>query len=153
MVTSTLFWSKLKHRSGAMTLKVLWWKENLHRVFPRGASGKEPACQSRTHRDVSVIPGSGRSPGGGNGNQLVFFPGRSMGRGAWQAQPTGLQSRTRQKQTARVHTFTACAGAVLPGGSPTLAGVYSSHPAPSFLAPGTRKLLGVQSTQASFQPA
>ena len=36
--------------------------------FPGGASGKEPACQCRSLRDAGLIPGLGRSPGGGHGN-------------------------------------------------------------------------------------
>ena len=36
------------------------------------ASGKEPAWQSRRHRDVGLNPGSGRSLGGGNGNPLQY---------------------------------------------------------------------------------
>ena len=36
--------------------------------------------------DAGLIPGSGRSPGGGNGNPLqYFFLESSMDRGAWQA--------------------------------------------------------------------
>ena len=36
--------------------------------------------------DSSSIPGSGRSPGGGNGNPLQYFClENSMNRGAWQA--------------------------------------------------------------------
>ena len=38
--------------------------------FPGGTSGKEPPCQSRRVRDKGLIPGSGRFPGGGNGNPL-----------------------------------------------------------------------------------
>ena len=45
--------------------------------FPGGTSGKEPACQSRRHRDKGSILGSGRSPGGGHGNPLL--PGESHG--------------------------------------------------------------------------
>ena len=37
-------------------------------------------------RDVGLIPRSGRSPGGGQGNPLpIFLPGESMERGAWRA--------------------------------------------------------------------
>ena len=37
-------------------------------------------------RDMSSIPGSGRSPGGGNGNPLQYSClENSMDRGAWQA--------------------------------------------------------------------
>ena len=35
--------------------------------LPRGTSGKEPACQCR-----SLIPGSGKSPGGGHGNPFQY---------------------------------------------------------------------------------
>jgi len=43
----------------------------IHKGFPDGASGKEPACQSRLDiRDVGLIPRLGRSPGGGHGNPL-----------------------------------------------------------------------------------
>ena len=36
--------------------------------FPSDTSGKEPACQTRRHKDQGVMPGSGRFPGRGNGN-------------------------------------------------------------------------------------
>jgi len=53
--------------------------------FPGGASGKEPACQSRLNvRDMGLIPGSGRSPGGGHGNPLQYSCLENpMDRGAW----------------------------------------------------------------------
>ena len=42
--------------------------------FPGGSWGffscKEPACQSRRCKRLSLIPGLGRSPGGGHGNPL-----------------------------------------------------------------------------------
>ena len=38
--------------------------------FPGGASGKEPTCQCNRLRDIGLIPGSGRYPGGGPGNLL-----------------------------------------------------------------------------------
>ena len=39
--------------------------------LPGGASGNAPACRCRRHkRHTGLIPGSGRSPGGGNGNPL-----------------------------------------------------------------------------------
>ena len=49
-------------------------------VSPGGASGKEPACHCRRHRDAGLIPGSGESLGAGQ----VFLPGeyhvqRSLG--------------------------------------------------------------------------
>ena len=40
--------------------------------FPGGISGKESACHCRRLRDTGLIPGSGRSPGGGHGNTLQY---------------------------------------------------------------------------------
>ena len=40
--------------------------------FPGSTSGKEPVCQCRRHRRYGFNPGSGRSPGGGNGNPLQY---------------------------------------------------------------------------------
>ena len=46
--------------------------------FPGGSDGKESACNAG---DQGSIPGSGRSPGEGNGNPTpVFLPGESHGR-------------------------------------------------------------------------
>ena len=36
-------------------------------------------------RDTGLLPGSGRSPGGGHGNPLQCSCWKSMGRGAWWA--------------------------------------------------------------------
>ena len=49
-----------------------WWLSN-----------KEPACQAG---DMSLIFGSGRFPGEGNGNPFQYSDLENpMGRGAWQA--------------------------------------------------------------------
>ena len=51
--------------------------------FPGGSRGKEPACNAG---DPCSIPGSGRSPGEGNGNPLLYSClVNPMDRGAWQA--------------------------------------------------------------------
>ena len=42
-------------------------------------SSKEPTCNAGDAEDTGSIPGSGRPPGGGNGNPLQFFPGESHG--------------------------------------------------------------------------
>ena len=57
-------------------------------------SGKESACNSG---DVGLIPGSGRSPGEGNGNLLQYSClGNPMDRGAWRPTVHGVaESRTR----------------------------------------------------------
>ena len=42
-------------------------------------------------QDARLIPGSGRSPGGGNGNPLQYSClGNPMDRGAWQAAVHGV---------------------------------------------------------------
>ena len=47
---------------------------------------KNPPANAGDTRDVGSIPGSGRSPRGGNSNQLQYSCLKnSMGRGAWQA--------------------------------------------------------------------
>ena len=76
----------------------LWWG------FPGGASGKEPACQCRRHRDASSIPGRGRSPGGANGNPPPPPPAQysclenPMDGGGWRVTVHGVtKSRTRKR--------------------------------------------------------
>ena len=54
--------------------------------LPRWLSGKESTCNAGDARDVGSIPGSGRSPGEGNGNPLqCSWLENSMDRGAWWA--------------------------------------------------------------------
>ena len=40
---------------------------------PYGSAGKESTCNARDREDVGLIPGSGRSSGGGDGSPLVVF--------------------------------------------------------------------------------
>ena len=40
--------------------------------LPRWLSSKKSACNAGDAGDLSSIPGSGRSPGGGNGNPLQY---------------------------------------------------------------------------------
>ena len=47
---------------------------------------KNPPANARDKRDVGSMPRSGRSPGGGHGNQLQYsYLENSMDRGAWHA--------------------------------------------------------------------
>ena len=56
-------------------------QSNFH--FPGGSDGKESACNAG---DPGSVPGSGRSPGEVNGNQLQYSClENSMDRGAWWA--------------------------------------------------------------------
>ena len=52
---------------------------------------KNPPASAGNTGDTSSIPGSGRSPGGGNGNPLQYsFLENPMDRGAWQATVHGV---------------------------------------------------------------
>ena len=64
--------------------------------FPDGSAGKESSCNAGGTGDVGSIPGSGRSPGGGNGNLLQDSCLKNpMDRGAWRA----LVQRVAKSQT------------------------------------------------------
>ena len=53
---------------------------------PDGTGGKAATCPGRRPRDQGVIPGSGRSPGGGHGSPLQYSSlENSLDRGAWRA--------------------------------------------------------------------
>ena len=56
--------------------------------FPRGSEVKASACNAG---DLGLIPGSGRSPGEGNGNPLQYSCLENpMDRGAWRATVYGI---------------------------------------------------------------
>ena len=77
--------------------------------FPGGPSGKEPACPCRDMRDAGLIPGSGRSRGGGHAIHSSTLAWRIlMDRGAWQATALRVaQSRTWLKRlNTHTHTHT-----------------------------------------------
>ena len=58
--------------------------------LPSGTNGKEPTCQCRRPK-TSVIPGSGRSSGGGHGNPLQYSRLENpMDGGAWRATVHGV---------------------------------------------------------------
>ena len=58
---------------------------------PPGDSGKEPACNAGDIRDVVSIPGSGRYPGGRNGNALQYSCLENcMDRRTWQPTVLGV---------------------------------------------------------------
>ena len=75
-------------------------KRNRSRFLYRGSDGKESACDAG---DLSLIPGSGRSSGEGNGNPLqCSCLENPMDRGPWQAtySPWG-HKRVRHNLTAK----------------------------------------------------
>ena len=62
--------------------------QNLKSYFLGGSEGKESSCNAG---DQGSIPGSGRSPGEGNGNPLQYSClENSMDKGAWQAIVRGV---------------------------------------------------------------
>ena len=59
---------------------------DFQRGFPGGISSKDSAANARDARDMSLIPGLGRSLGVGNGNPLQYSClENSMDRGTWWA--------------------------------------------------------------------
>ena len=61
-----------------MAFTNIWW------VQVDGSTGKECTCNAGNTGEVGLIPGSGRSPGEGNGNPLQYSHLKNpMGRGAW----------------------------------------------------------------------
>ena len=77
----------------------------IHQGFPGCASGKEPTASAGDTGDMGLIPWSGRSAGGGNGNPLQYSCLENpMDRGAWQATVHGVEkSKTRLSTRAYVH--------------------------------------------------
>ena len=62
---------------------------------PGGSAVKNPPANSEDTRDMGSIPGSGRSPGEGNGNPLQYCClGSLIDRGAWQATVHGVTTES-----------------------------------------------------------
>ena len=72
--------------------------------FPGGAVVKKSPANAGDAGDTGSIPGSGRSPGGGNGNPFQdSCQDNRMHRGAWQATVRGVtKSRTRLSMQAKM---------------------------------------------------
>ena len=88
-------------KTGGRESQVEREKRGVSRVYLRadGSDGKESACSAG---DWDSIPGSGRSPGEGNGNPLQYsYLGKPMDGGAWQATVQGV---TKYWTQLKVHT-------------------------------------------------
>ena len=80
---------------------VLYWASQVALVV------KNPPANAGDIRDMSSIPGSGRSPGGGQPTP-VFLPGGSHGQRSLAGySPWGCKHRTRLNDLAHMHV--ACA--------------------------------------------
>ena len=76
----------------------------LIRGFPVGSDGKESAYNAG---DWGLIPGSGRSPGEGDGNPLQHSClENSMDRGPWQTSPWGHEESDTTERLTHTHTHT-----------------------------------------------
>ena len=74
--------------------------------FPGGSDGKESACNAG---DLGLIPGSGRSPGEGNGNPLQYSCLENLiDRGAWQAMVHGVTNSWTQLSKWHFHFSLLC---------------------------------------------
>ena len=82
----TKSWARLSdYRFTSQTLSTL------QDDFPGGTIGKEFSCQCRRHRDMGLIPRSGRFSGKGNGNTLQYSClGNALDREAWQTTVHGV---------------------------------------------------------------
>ena len=78
-----------------------------------GASGREPTVNAGDLRDAGSNPGSGRSPGEGNGNLLQYSClGNPVDRGAWRAtvhRVTKSQTRLKQLRAQHMCLYGLCA--------------------------------------------
>ena len=87
-IISLLCWSSLPLSSMGLSAESFinhFWRANCPVGFPGGSDGKESACNAG---DPGSIPGSGRSPGEGNGYPLQY----SYLENPWTEEFGGLQS-------------------------------------------------------------
>jgi len=71
--------------------------------FPGGSDDKESACHVG---DLGLIPGLGRSPGGGHGNPLQYSCLENPHRGAWQAMVHGVAESDTTEQLSMKQDYT-----------------------------------------------
>ena len=82
-----------------MSLSKLW---EIVRGFPGGLVVKNLPANAGDSRDAGLIPESGRSPGGGNGNALQYSClENTMDRGVWWATVHGVEKTRRELSTAQ----------------------------------------------------
>ena len=83
VISMHIFWTKALH----LTCLILSLSSLLALVV------KNPPANARDAGDVGSIPGSGRSPGVGNGSPLRYSSLQNLtDRGAWRPQSTGWPS-------------------------------------------------------------
>ena len=88
-----LSWKDLLEKGKATTLLFLG--------FPHGSDGKESAYSAE---DLSLIPGLGRSPGGGHGNPFQYSCLENpMDRGPWQVMVHRVTKSQTQPKRLSMH--------------------------------------------------
>ena len=74
--------------------------------FPWWLSDRESSCNAGDSEDVGLIPGLGRSPGGGNVNPLQYSRlVNPVDRETWQATVHGVTKSGTQLKRPRTHTL------------------------------------------------
>ena len=113
-------------------------REHHYWDFPRGTSGKEPACKCRLGvRDTGLIPGLGRSPGEGNDYPLQYSClDNFMDRGAWWATVLGAAKNWTWLNDWHFHC-TSC----MPG---TQLSTWQTLPQPILRDPPVRQVIAHQ---------
>ena len=139
-----VFWSRYHfawrcQRSQDTQLTPLVSFDLVHMLWPGGREVKNPPANVGDARDAGSIPGSGRSPGIGNGNPLQYsWLENSMDREAWWAIVHKVTKKeldtTEQLSTHTLTEDASCPGIlelgvnehVLPSEEPLAAFFYSS---------------------------
>ena len=81
----------LNKRVSSLSLVIFKILKGYARMNPQVAHWQRTRLPVQETRDVGLIPGLGRSPGGGNGNPLQYSClGNSTDRGAWRATVHGV---------------------------------------------------------------
>ena len=104
-------WKLLRLNSPSSLLRTFKSLFGCISVFPRASQvaivEKNPSANARDVRDAGLIPGLGRSPGGGHENPLRILAWRiSMKRGAWWATVHGVAKSRTQLKRLSTHTCT-----------------------------------------------
>ena len=91
------------NKAGIVTEHCLYQFRSVFLGFPHSSVGTLSACNSG---DPGLIPGSGSSPGEGNGNPHQYSRlGNPMDRGAWQAIVLGVVRVEHDLATKLLYTF------------------------------------------------
>ena len=85
----------------SQTVRHKWATNTLTFTFLGGSEIKNPSANAGIARDSGLIPGSGRSPGGGNANPLQYSCLENpTDRGSWRASFHGVEESPTRLSTA-----------------------------------------------------